>query len=144
MIKANKVQVPGWSYIGDINLECGGMFYKYDDGFDYCEAVRIVPASDMGGPDNLFRIETGTIYFDPEIFNLAVLSDLIGPPELRQVVSGFESYSGMDLAIFSGVTNLAIGKPEKIWERGGEYNPTPDIQTHGNAKLHCAILQFLK
>lgn len=142
MSKASKVRAPGWTYIGDMDLE-GGMFYKYEGG-DYCKAVRVIPASDMGGPDNLFRIETGTIYFDPEIFNLAVFSDLIGPPELLQVVSGFESYSGMDLDPYSGVINLAIGKPEKIWERGGEYNQTPDIQTHGNAKLHCAILQFLE
>ena len=113
MSKASKVRAPGWVYSGDMNLECGGMFYKYEGG-DYCEAVRVIPASDMGGPDNLFRIETGTIYFNPEIFNLAVLSDLIGPPELLQVVSCFESYSGMDLDPYSGVTNLAIGSLKRF------------------------------
>ena len=143
-MKAKRVNVPGWNYVGDVNLECGGLFFKYED-FDYCKVVRIVPASDMGGPDNLFRIETGSIYFNPRTFDSVVLQglELIGPPELSVIVSGFESYSGMDLDAYSGVVNLSIGKPEKICARGGEYNPTPDIVTHANAKLHCAILQFL-
>jgi hypothetical protein len=54
-----------WKYRGDLNIEYGGYFYN-DEGPDsmpdYIEMVRVTPASDGGGPDNLFLIEKGSVY----------------------------------------------------------------------------------
>jgi hypothetical protein len=54
-----------WKYTGDRNIEYGGMFYN-DEGPDsmpdYIEVVTVTPASDGGGPDNVFLIERGSIY----------------------------------------------------------------------------------
>jgi hypothetical protein len=58
-----------WNYNGDISLKHGG-FYWREDGLgldDYVIAVRVTPCSDAGGPDNVFHIETGSIYMPQEI-----------------------------------------------------------------------------
>lgn len=51
-----------WNYNGDINLEYGGFFWREDGAKDYVLAVRVTPCSDAGGPDNLFHVETGSLY----------------------------------------------------------------------------------
>lgn len=46
-------------YSGDVNIEHGGMFYALDTWAEgYVDALRVVPCSDAGGPDNCFWIET--------------------------------------------------------------------------------------
>ena len=50
-------------YSGDKNLEHGGYFWRMDSAdSDYADIVRVIPASDMGGPSNLFYVETGSLY----------------------------------------------------------------------------------
>src|ERR1700685_3511801 len=53
-----------WHYMGDINLEYGGYFWREDGADDYVLCVRVTPCSDAGGPNNLFWIEQGSIYMD--------------------------------------------------------------------------------
>ena len=141
---AAKVRVKGWNYCGDMNLECGGTFYKYEDS-DYCEAVEILPASEMGGPDNGFLIVKGSIYFSEHHFNSAldcIGFNLCGPPELREIVQAFLAYSGIERDAINAHTYLSIGKPESVVIRVKDWN-SPDIQLRGNAKLHNAVLEFL-
>lgn len=53
---------PTWHYMGDVNIESGGYFYSLDNWeHDYAEAVRCVPCSDAGGPDNQFWVEKITV-----------------------------------------------------------------------------------
>lgn len=49
-------------YSGDINAVHGGYFYNLSEWHNgYADAVRITPASDAGGPDNVFWVETLTV-----------------------------------------------------------------------------------
>lgn len=49
-------------YNGDINIEHGGYFYALDTWkWGYVDVVRVTPCSDVGGPDNVFWIETLTV-----------------------------------------------------------------------------------
>lgn len=49
-------------YSGDINIEHGGFFYALDTWKDgYVDVVRVTPASDAGGPDNVFWIDVLTV-----------------------------------------------------------------------------------
>lgn len=51
-----------WHYSGDVDIQHGGTFYNMDNWqYDYVEAVRCVPCSDAGGPDNQFWVEDLTI-----------------------------------------------------------------------------------
>jgi hypothetical protein len=69
-----------WKYMGDINLEHGGAFFRLDsrnwDEYGYGEAVRVTPCSDAGGQDNAYWIEDITI-IKPE------------PKELPGILSGY-------------------------------------------------------
>ena len=60
--RRNPMNIRGWHYSGDVCLEQGGFYYKTKDVANhYADAVRIVPCSDAGGPDNEFWIEALTI-----------------------------------------------------------------------------------
>lgn len=49
-------------YSGDRSIEHGGMFYCLDTWqWGYVDALRVVPVSDAGGPDNVFWTEELTI-----------------------------------------------------------------------------------
>lgn len=49
-------------YSGDVSIEHGGMFYCLDSWqWGYVDALRVVPVSDAGGPDNVFWLEKLTI-----------------------------------------------------------------------------------
>ena len=63
-----------WNYNGDMGLEYGGFYWREDGADDYVLAVRVTPCSDAGGPDNLFHIESGSIYIgtDPDRARCAV------------------------------------------------------------------------
>ena len=49
-------------YSGDVNIENGGYFYSLEGvKWGYVNAVRVVPCSDAGGPDNCYWIDEMTV-----------------------------------------------------------------------------------
>lgn len=129
----------GWTYSGDMNLEHGGTFWYWAGDPDYVEAVRVTPCSDGGGPDNLFCIETGSIYFgsdDTGRRNAALEcighdKNLIGPYQIDQLVYAHEAYHGIDPHV---TYYVRIGKHEQ--GVGAEsWNPEPDVILPANARL---------
>jgi hypothetical protein len=53
-----------WEYIGDINLEYGGTFFKVDDDntrYGYMDAVRVTDLESATGADGLYLIEAITV-----------------------------------------------------------------------------------
>ena len=51
-----------WFYNGDINLQCGGFFYRLGNWqHGYVDCVRVTPCSDAGAQSNAFWIEALTV-----------------------------------------------------------------------------------
>lgn len=49
-------------YSGDININYGGYFYNLSCWhWGYVDVVRVVPCTDMDGPDNLFYVQKLTV-----------------------------------------------------------------------------------
>lgn len=106
-----------WNYQGDVNLEHGGVFIKFDEVQAWY--IEVVPATDMGGPDNLFVVLKGTLDpepgFDPEtLFDMdkhPYQQDwvMIGKPDLKHdsgwSTSGFD-YDNPDYLHFRGGSKL--------------------------------------
>lgn len=133
----------GWIYYGDINIEHGGLFWKDVQATDYVECVEVTPCSDASGPDNVFEIVKGSIYFadDTERRNNA-LSCIgwydhasIGPYPLAAIVEAARAYWGVEGDVY-GRTVVRIGALDQFWQdnRGG-WNPKPDKILPGNARL---------
>lgn len=139
-----------WNYSGDINIEHGGMFWREDGAEDYVLAVRVTPCSDAGGPNNLYDIETGSIYLPPEPAKVASAVSCVGytinangdletgrevlkkgSREYRWlIVEAFCAYAGIDRDI---ETVVRIGPKEDVAFYG--WNPEPDTILRSNAKL---------
>lgn len=51
-----------WQYCGDIDIRYGGYFFRDEGDADFMPIVEVVPASDGGGPDNVFQVETGWVF----------------------------------------------------------------------------------
>lgn len=121
-----------WHYLGDIDIRHGG-FYWQESGYDdhvYC--VRVTPCSDAGGPDNLWHIESGSIYIPQD--KPAPL-DIIGvePDKATRfdIAYAWFAYRGMDT---DSQTFVRIGKQDEYAGPNG-WNPEPDVVLRGNAKL---------
>lgn len=135
--RADKI---GWTYSGDISLEHGGTFWKWDGDPDYVEAVRVTPCSDVGGPDNLFCIETGSIYFpSDDVKTRNAMLDTIGwydhaaygPYPLWAIVEAAQAYGGIER---DQEHIVRIGAVDQFWTGHG-WNPKPDEILPGNARL---------
>lgn len=66
-----KIKRPTWHYLGDINIEHGGMFYNlatFEDG--HVECWRLQPCSDAGGPDNVYWIEKLSVIIHEPLDNV--------------------------------------------------------------------------
>jgi hypothetical protein len=150
-----------WIYTGDINLECGGTFFRKteSDPFpecDYVEAVRVTPVADIGGADNRFIIESGSVYMPRDRYASVLdclgyrldgreLVDYAGERESldtergqRMLVDAFLAYSGMDRDTLNGETLLQIGAhPDPYTHR--DWDPEPDMVAHGNSRLANVI-----
>lgn len=127
---------PKWNYLGDINLEHGGFFWREDGAEDYVLAVVVTPCSDAGGADNLFHIEEGSIYIPSDPKRLQSALDVIGVPladaNRRDIVEALRAYGGIER---DNENVVRIGPEEEQWSRGGGWNPEPDTILRGNAKL---------
>lgn len=145
-----------WHYVGDINLENGGYFWREDDADDYVCVVDVTPCNDAGGPGNLFHVETGSVFLpvnDRESLSDAVdcfgwkltgKGDIVmndgenvrkGCARWRAiVVDACKTYHGMERDTFGGCTVVQIGKDEGPFVSNG-WSPNPDVILRGNAKL---------
>lgn len=124
-----------WNYIGDINLEHGGFFWKEDGANDYVLAVDVIPCSDAGGPDNKFVIEVGSIYLPiNDAVRMQSALDTIGETiesaSRADIVYAFKAYHGLD---DRAEYCVQIGKNEDETSIG--WNPEPDRILRSNAKL---------
>lgn len=140
-----------WKYSGDMDLEYGGLFWRAGLHDDYVDAVRVTPCSDAGGPDNLFYIETGSIYMPRD--KAAVALDTCGyrigyvdPKHIRVMdctgaimskansrallVDAFAAYHGIERDY---ETVVQIGPAEERNCNG--WSPDPDHVLRSNAKL---------
>ena len=93
-----------WNYVGDVNVECGGYWWRQerpDD--DYADIVEIIPDSDMGGADNVFHIHVGSVYLgwsESEKRKALVCSgysDDISEATVDELVRAVQSYCGYDM-----------------------------------------------
>lgn len=123
-----------WHYMGDRDLECGGFYWREDGAEDYVIAVQVTPCSDAGGPDNLFYVEEGPIYLNPD--KAADVLSVIGmtPEEATRadIVYATLAYSGIER---DSEAVVRIGKDQSDYCRGGGWNPEPTDILRGNASL---------
>lgn len=127
-----------WNYNGDINLTCGGFYWREDGADDYVLVVRVTPCSDGGGPDNLYLIEQGSLYLPSDPAKRQSALSCIGygdKPEVTRsmLVDAFMAYGGIDRDTYNGEHVVRIGKPEEATIGG--WNPTPDKVLRANASL---------
>lgn len=144
-----------WHYVGDVNLENGGYFWREDDADDYVCVVDVTPCADAGGPSNLFHVETGSIYIPvndrQSLFDaldccgwkLADNGDVILydgdvlPQKSKRwrayVVEACKAYHGLERGLGECVV-VQIGKDEGPFVSNG-WSPNPDVILRGNAKL---------
>lgn len=131
-----------WQYIGDVNLENGGLFWREDGSADYVLAVQVTPASDLGGPENMFHIETGSIYLPEDEAKRKSALDTIGVElgkETRQeLVIAFNAYHGIDRDAWNGETWIRIGKPCP-YTTPDNWTIEPEFIFHGNSKLKTIV-----
>lgn len=139
-----------WKYDGDINIEHGGHFVCTDTWeWDYVEVVRCEPASNMGGPDNVFLIEVLTVNIPAgEVLERAL--DTIGydhadmkaefakasPSEKRWITTLACLSSGHYDVVDSEW--VRIGPKDGIYHRNGaEWRDAPPLvkQLRGNTSL---------
>ena len=130
--------MPKWQYTGDLDLKEGGFFWL-DEGDDDCvQAVVVTPCSSAGGPDNLFHIEVGSIYFarDKYADYLSVIGMEPEQATREDVIYAAQAYAGIER---DHETVVRIGKDERAtdpwrWKETG-WNPEPDVVLRGNASL---------
>lgn len=133
---------PRWRYTGDINLEHGGLYWRpgTPESFpqcDYVEAVQVTPVSDMTrwGADNVFIVESGSIYMPRDRYETALdccgytlitgargglyigdgrASPLPVNSRFGQIllVDAFNAYHGVDRDTWAGETLIRIGPEE--------------------------------
>ena len=129
-----------WKYMGDVNIECGGYYWRDVGEDDYVEAVQVTPCSDAGGPDNLFYVEKGSIYLGNA--DLANVLDTIGmtPAEATRedIVYAFNAYRGMERACWGGETVIQVGPTEEPYRWDG-WSPEPDYKLRRNVNLRRHI-----
>ena len=126
-----------WKYFGDVNLEYGGLFWQWDGGPDYVNAIDVTPCGDAGGPDNLFHIAKGSIYLPLDVDRRNSALNCIGysarPAPLCVLVDAFHAYHGIDGDVYNAETIVRVGKPEECSASG--WAPKPDVVLRRNASL---------
>lgn len=121
-----------WNYNGDVDLKEGGYFWRMDSPTDdFATAVEVTPESVIDGPNNVFMIETGSIYFNPETRKSAL--DCCGYEDndeltIDMLVDAYKSYAGIEC---DGRDVIQIG-PQDVFNDVSDWNPE---QIRGNWKL---------
>lgn len=161
---------PRWEYTGDMNLEYGGLYWRPGtrDTFpemDYVEAVEVLPVSDMGGPDNVYIITTGSIYLGEDNRDSALsccgyswaedenglgyVLDTMGGAYpvnrrmgLTMLVDAYKAYHGMDADAMNGETVIRIGSevdPDDISNGGDAWEGRVSRVYRANRKLERIV-----
>jgi len=127
--------MPKWKYSGDVDLEHGGFYWLDEGDEDFVTAVDVIPCSDAGGPDNLFYIESGTIYLPTDRDKQESILSVIGmtPEDASRddFIYAAKAYAGLER---DSEEVIQIGKAEEPYRSGG-WNPEPDTVLRGNARL---------
>lgn len=131
-----------WNYSGDINLKCGGFFWREDGYDDYVLAVEVVDCSDAEGPENLFIIQKGSIYIGDDKTTIASALDIIGAkPESatrEDIVYAIKAYRGLD---GPDQTVIRVGPVSPFYDEGrGGMNPKPDTVLRSNVNFREYIV----
>ena len=155
---------PRWRYSGDMDIREGGFFWRPSsrDPFpqaDYVDAVRVTPCSDAGGPDNVYLIESGSIYIPRDKYESALECcgyDLMTGPRGALMIQGgtgesvhvdspqgramlvdaFLAYHGVERESWNGEHYVQIGPRDSFYEEGrGGWNPRPDKVVRANTSL---------
>lgn len=107
-----------WQYQGDMNLECGGFFWRQvDPSDDFVEIVEVVPDSDSGGADNVFTIFVGTVHIEvSDKHKVLVLGSLgwdqpISEAPLSVLIEALRYYDGYNL---DSHHHIRIGKIDPL------------------------------
>lgn len=128
-----------WNYEGDVSLEHGGFYWREMGLADCVDAVRVTPASDGDGPDNVFEITSASISLSPGRDGehlkgaLSCCGIESANPSRAELVSAFFHYRGLET---ESVFVVRIGPPDPFWRGNGEaWNPSPDRVLRSDADL---------
>lgn len=134
-----------WQYQGDMNLECGGFFWRQENpNDDFVEIVEVVPDSDHGGADNVFHIAIGSVYLGVSDEKKKAALDCLGwlPPvseaPLSVLVDALRAYSGMEV---DDCIHVRIGQIDPMTQDA----TMPEDQIHqirGNWKLKSYVKHY--
>jgi len=133
-----------WTYVGDVGIRHGGMYWKDVDG-ETVDVVKVIPYRDAGGPENLFRIVSGHV-------DVALDED-----RRRQGLSiiGVEPENATREDLLQAALQLSeqdwdydyvvrIGAQDPFWTDNGRM-PEPTVVLNGNASLRKYIAkEFLQ
>lgn len=121
-----------WQYDGDINLQCGGLYWREDTDPDTIQIVQVIPCSDFGKADNEFYIKIGTLYLTVDETHLKSALDFCG---VDTKVEGNLTTSVLSLIAYSG---FDVDEEWQIRIGSKEYNShfeEPDEVLRGNSSL---------
>lgn len=143
-----------WEYTGDVNIEHGGFFYLDEGDDDFIHVVNVTPASDGGGPENVFLVEFGSVYMPTNLARMRSAASVCGyeiaddralidctgatfayqSPEWRiNMLYAWKAYHGID-----GPDSriIRVGKPDKHAQPGSFLaEMEPDFILRSNANL---------
>lgn len=123
----------GWTYDGDVDVRHGGFWWRQED--DQTLVVQVVPYSDEGGPDNLFRIVSGHVSLDG-YGRLAEARECCGLPS-EGAGTGADVAAVLAFSGFGDVDTefvLRIGPVDEMWEGRGTF-PDPDWTLRSGTSL---------
>lgn len=134
-----------WIYFGDMSIRNGGYFYDRSNiEHHYVDAVRVVPCSDAGGPDNEWWVEVLTVNIPDEDAKLEQvlsvcgwsLEDIDGKPQREadaMVIDACIAYGKYDQ---DTSTHVRIGPKQTApgWSPSNN-----DVQLRGNASLRAYV-----
>ena len=121
-----------WTYDGDRDVRYGGHFWMRNGDDTTVEIVRVIPLSDEGGPDNMFRIQNGFLDLDSDDLEAARECADVTPGDMGSDVSALLHYSG--LGNVDADYTVRIGAEDRLWGGRGPH-PEPDYVLNGRTKL---------
>ncbi|MGR3178763.1 MAG: hypothetical protein ACUZ8E_11965 [Candidatus Anammoxibacter sp.] len=147
-----------WNYNGDVNLECGGYYWRQDDPEDdYVYCVGIVGSNAFGGPDNIYLVESGTLYIPESDKDKQACLNTCGYKLIDNMIhdccggifsldsdhgkilliDSIKAYYGVESG-YGGQEVIQIGKLDSQYDES-DYVFNPTIVIHGNNNLRKYI-----
>lgn len=105
-----------WNYFGDVSIRQGGFYWMVEGDGCPARVVAVVPFSDHGGPDNVFRIMSADLDLDDSdrlsrARAICGVRDAEATPE-SDVVSLWLAFGPSDV---DEDYTLRIGGPDPYW-----------------------------